>query len=81
MVGGKEQYLVMMGVCTHLGCVPIGDEGDYTVVEDNAQGRRLVLPLPRLALRHRRPHPQRSGAGESAVPKYEYLSDTKIRIG
>ena len=24
VVGGKEQFLVMMGVCTHLGCVPIG---------------------------------------------------------
>ena len=29
MVDGKEQYLVQMGVCTHLGCVPIGNEGDY----------------------------------------------------
>jgi ubiquinol-cytochrome c reductase iron-sulfur subunit len=23
------QWLVMIGVCTHLGCVPIGDAGDY----------------------------------------------------
>src|SRR5262245_55590338 len=22
VVGGKEQFLVMIGVCTHLGCVP-----------------------------------------------------------
>ena len=28
--------------------------------------RRLVLPLPRLALRHRRPHPPRARAGEHA---------------
>lgn len=26
---GQEQWLVMMGVCTHLGCVPLGDAGDY----------------------------------------------------
>lgn len=23
------QWLVMMGVCTHLGCVPLGEAGDY----------------------------------------------------
>ena len=29
-VPGFEQYLVMIGVCTHLGCVPIGDgTGDF----------------------------------------------------
>ena len=27
LAGGK--YLVQMGVCTHLGCVPIGEQGDY----------------------------------------------------
>ncbi|MEO8242492.1 MAG: ubiquinol-cytochrome c reductase iron-sulfur subunit [bacterium] len=25
------KWLVMMGVCTHLGCVPLGDAGDYGV--------------------------------------------------
>jgi ubiquinol-cytochrome c reductase iron-sulfur subunit len=25
----KQQWLVMLGVCTHLGCVPIGEAGDY----------------------------------------------------
>lgn len=29
-VPGHEEYLVMIGVCTHLGCVPIGDgAGDF----------------------------------------------------
>jgi len=23
------EWLVMMGVCTHLGCVPLGDQGDF----------------------------------------------------
>ena len=32
-VGGDadsdSEWLVMMGVCTHLGCVPLGDAGDF----------------------------------------------------
>jgi len=26
---GMEEWLVMIGVCTHLGCVPLGDAGDF----------------------------------------------------
>ena len=26
---GGEEWLVMMGVCTHLGCVPLGNAGDF----------------------------------------------------
>ena len=26
---GKDEWLVMLGVCTHLGCVPLKDKGDY----------------------------------------------------
>ena len=26
---GKDEWLVMLGVCTHLGCVPLADKGDY----------------------------------------------------
>jgi ubiquinol-cytochrome c reductase iron-sulfur subunit len=26
---GKAQWLVVIGICTHLGCVPIGYQGDY----------------------------------------------------
>ncbi|MBI6630557.1 ubiquinol-cytochrome c reductase iron-sulfur subunit [Pontibaca salina] len=30
VIDDKEQWLVMIGVCTHLGCVPIGDgAGEY----------------------------------------------------
>ncbi|SFP34842.1 ubiquinol-cytochrome c reductase iron-sulfur subunit [Tranquillimonas alkanivorans] len=28
-LGETEEWLVMMGVCTHLGCVPLGDAGDF----------------------------------------------------
>ena len=33
---GKDEWLVMLGVCTHLGCVPLKDKGDY---------KRLVLSV------------------------------------
>ena len=26
---GDEEWLVMIGVCTHLGCVPLSEAGDY----------------------------------------------------
>ena len=27
--GTDSEWLVMMGVCTHLGCVPLGNAGDF----------------------------------------------------
>jgi ubiquinol-cytochrome c reductase iron-sulfur subunit len=72
VVGGKEQYLVMMGVCTHLGCVPLGQQGDYGGWFCPCHGSHYDT-----AGRIRKgPAPQ-----NLAVPKYEYLSDTRIRIG
>jgi len=81
VVGGKEAVLVMMGVCTHLGCVPIGNEGDYAVVEGSAKTGGWFCPCHGshydTAGRIRKgPAPQ-----NLPVPKYAYLSDTKIRIG
>jgi ubiquinol-cytochrome c reductase iron-sulfur subunit len=72
VVGGKEQFLVMMGVCTHLGCVPLGEQGDYGGwycpchgSHYDTAGRIRKGPAPENLL----------------VPRYQYLSDTKIRIG
>ncbi|MCC6982144.1 MAG: ubiquinol-cytochrome c reductase iron-sulfur subunit [Bauldia sp.] len=28
-VAGNEALIIMIGVCTHLGCVPLGQQGDY----------------------------------------------------
>ena len=28
---GKDEWLVMVGVCTHLGCVPLKQQGEYEV--------------------------------------------------
>ena len=81
VVDGKEQFIVMMGVCTHLGCVPIGNEGDYAVVEGSAKTGGWFCPCHGshydTAGRIRRgPAPE-----NLPVPAYAYLSDTKIRIG
>lgn len=81
VVGGKEQFIVMMGVCTHLGCVPIGNEGDFAVVEGATKHGGWFCPCHGshydTAGRIRKgPAPQ-----NLPVPAYAYLTDTKIRIG
>jgi ubiquinol-cytochrome c reductase iron-sulfur subunit len=72
VVGGKENYIVMMGVCTHLGCVPLGQQGEYGGWFCPCHGSHYDT-----AGRIRKgPAPQ-----NLPVPRYEYISDTKIRIG
>ncbi len=74
---GKEQWLVMVGICTHLGCIPKGQglsdvKGDYNgwfcvchgSMYDTA-GRIRRGPAPR----------------NLDVPTYDFLSDTMIKIG
>ena len=81
VVKGKEQYLVMLGVCTHLGCVPQGDQGEYGVVTGNATTGGWLCPC------HGSQYDtagrvRRGPAGENLpVPPYVYLTDTKIRVG
>jgi len=69
---GKEQWLVMVQVCTHLGCVPLGHEGDYAGwfcpchgSQYDTSGRIRKGPAP----------------VNLEVPPYEFASDTMIRIG
>lgn len=69
----KEEYLVVLGVCTHLGCVPLGKEsGDYNAwfcpchgSHYDVSGRIRKGPAPKNLL----------------VPKYEFISDNVIKIG
>ncbi len=80
-VGGKAQYLVMMGVCTHLGCVPQGDQGDFGVVEGHTKLGGWFCPCHGshydTAGRIRKgPAPE-----NLHIPLYAYVSDTKIKIG
>lgn len=69
---GKEQWLVTIGICTHLGCVPLANQGDYdgwfcpchgSHYDSSGRVRKGPAPL------------------NLAVPTYVFLSDTKIRIG
>lgn len=73
----KEQWLIMVGVCTHLGCVPLGQKGSDVKGDfggwfcpchgshyDTA-GRIRKGPAPK----------------NLNIPEYTFLSDTKVRIG
>jgi ubiquinol-cytochrome c reductase iron-sulfur subunit len=74
---GKEQWLVMVGVCTHLGCIPKGqgngDEkgpfgGWFCPCHGSAydtSGRIRQGPAP----------------ANLDIPPYAFESDTKIKIG
>ena len=68
----KPEYLVLVGVCTHLGCVPLGHEGPYdgwkcpchgSIYDTSGRIRSGPAPL------------------NLAVPEYAFLSDTKVKIG
>ncbi|MEQ1713346.1 MAG: ubiquinol-cytochrome c reductase iron-sulfur subunit, partial [Hyphomicrobium sp.] len=74
---GKENWLVMVGICTHLGCVPKGQtmadsKGDFGGwfcpchgSHYDTSGRIRKGPAPR----------------NLEVPPFEFVSDTKIKIG
>jgi ubiquinol-cytochrome c reductase iron-sulfur subunit len=69
---GHENWLVTIGICTHLGCVPLEGQGEYkgwfcpchgSVYDTSGRVRRGPAPL------------------NLEVPPYEFISDTKIKIG
>lgn len=69
---GREKWLVVIGICTHLGCVPIGHMGEFDGwfcpchgSEYDSAGRVRRGPAPE----------------NLAVPPYSFVSDTKISIG
>jgi ubiquinol-cytochrome c reductase iron-sulfur subunit len=73
----KPEWLVLVGVCTHLGCTPeastpASKQGDYGGwlchchgSQYDAAGRVRVGPAPQ----------------NLEVPVYTFLSDTRIRVG
>ena len=68
----NPEWLVMVGVCTHLGCVPLNDKGDYNGwfcpchgSHYDTSGRIRKGPAPE----------------NLAVPPYSFLNDTTIKIG
>ena len=70
---GKTQWLVMLGVCTHLGCVPLGNKsGEFGGwfcpchgSHYDTSGRIRKGPAPH----------------NLAVPEYAFLTDERIKIG
>jgi ubiquinol-cytochrome c reductase iron-sulfur subunit len=69
---GHEQWQVLIGICTHLGCIPIAHQGDYNGYfcpchgsQYDTSGRIRRGPAP----------------ANLALPPYEFVSNTKIRIG
>ena len=68
----KAPWLVVIGVCTHLGCIPQGHDGPYdgwlchchgSVYDTSGRIRSGPAPL------------------NLAVPNYKFDSDTKLTIG
>jgi ubiquinol-cytochrome c reductase iron-sulfur subunit len=69
---GKDQWQVLIGICTHLGCIPLAHQGTYNGYfcpchgsQYDTSGRVRSGPAP----------------ANLPLPPYEFLSDTKIRIG
>ena len=68
----NPEWLVMLGVCTHLGCVPLGDKGEYGGwfcpchgSHYDTSGRIRKGPAPT----------------NMEVPKYEFVNANIIKIG
>lgn len=69
---GKENWIVMIGSCTHLGCVPVGLAGDFGGwfcpchgSHYDTAGRIRKGPAPENLL----------------IPPFEFVSDSTIKIG
>jgi ubiquinol-cytochrome c reductase iron-sulfur subunit len=74
---GKENWLITMGVCTHLGCVPLGAGEGETKGEFGGYFCPCHGSTYDTAARIRKgPAPK-----NLEVPKYEFTSDTVVKIG
>jgi len=69
---GKDEWLVMLGVCTHLGCVPLKDKGDYKGWFCPCHGSHYDLS----GRIRKGPAPT-----NMEIPKYEFVNSNTIKIG
>lgn len=68
----KENWIVMVGSCTHLGCVPLGQAGDFGGWFCPCHGSHYDT-----AGRIRKgPAPE-----NLAIPEFSFVSDSVIKIG
>ncbi len=74
---GKENWLITMGVCTHLGCVPLG------AGEGEAKGEFGGYFCPCHGSSYDTAARIRKGPAPAnlEVPEYEFASDTVVKIG
>jgi len=74
---GKENWLITMGVCTHLGCVPLG------AGEGEAKGEFGGYFCPCHGSAYDTAARIRKGPAPKnlEVPTYEFTSDTVVKIG
>ena len=74
---GREDMLVTMGLCTHLGCVPLG------AAEGENKGEYGGYFCPCHGSHYDTAGRIRKGPAPTnlAVPDYEFTSDTVIRVG
>jgi len=68
----KEEWLVTIGVCTHLGCIPIMGQGEYKGWFCPCHGSQYDTS----ARIRKGPAPK-----NLEVPPYEFIGDNKIKIG
>ena len=68
----NPEWLVMLGICTHLGCVPLSDKGEYNGwfcpchgSHYDTSGRIRKGPAPT----------------NMEIPKYAFINDNTIKIG
>lgn len=74
---GKQNWLITLGVCTHLGCVPLG------VGEGESKGDFGGYFCPCHGSHYDQAGRIRKGPAPTnlVVPEYEFASDTVVRIG
>ena len=73
----SSEYSVLVGVCTHLGCVPLGQKsGDV-----KGQYGGWFCPCHGSHYDHSGRIRKGPAPTNLAVPSYEFLSDTLIKIG
>ena len=76
---GKENWLITMGVCTHLGCVPLGAGAG----EETSRGAFGGYFCPCHGSSYDTAARIRKGPAPKnlMVPPYEFSSDTVVKIG
>jgi ubiquinol-cytochrome c reductase iron-sulfur subunit len=71
-VPGREEWLIQIGVCTHFGCVPLSDQGEYRAWFCPCHGSHYDTS----GRIRRGPAPE-----NLHIPEYAFLDDTLVRIG